>query len=122
MLKLVSSYCFYVFGITFYAGLLGGRAMAQEKMAGPQKLIIDGKLTAQRFDGIGAVFSYEKLFYDYTEQQRNEILDYLFLPNYGAALQILKVEIGYDGNNTASSWPAHRRSLNEKPDFNRGFV
>lgn len=83
---------------------------------------LNGDQVAQTFDGIGSVFSYEKLFYDYPEQQRNEILDYLFKPKYGAALQILKVEIGYDGNNTTTSWPSHQRELNEKPNFNRGFV
>ncbi|MEA4935103.1 MAG: hypothetical protein VB102_00530 [Paludibacter sp.] len=74
------------------------------------------------FEGLGAIPSYEKLLYDYPEPQRSELLDYLFLPNFGAALQVLKVEIGYDGNNTAVSWPAYKRSLNETPDFNRGYV
>ena len=33
-----------------------------------------------------------RLLYDYPEQQRSEILDYLFKPNYGASFQHLKVE------------------------------
>ncbi len=32
----------------------------------------------------------------YPEPQRSQILDYLFKPNFGASLQILKVEIGGD--------------------------
>jgi len=87
-----------------------------------QVINLDKARTGQVFEGIGSVFSYEKLFYDYPEKQRNELLDYLFLPGYGAALQILKVEIGYDGNNTATAWPAHRRSLSEPPNYTRGFV
>jgi len=87
-----------------------------------QVINLDRAATGQVFEGIGSVFSYEKLFYDYPEKQRNEILDYLFLPGYGAALQILKVEIGYDGNNTATAWPSHRRSLREAPNYTRGFV
>ena len=87
-----------------------------------QFINLDNATTGQIFGGIGSVFSYEKLFYDYPEKQRNELLDYLFLPGYGAALQILKVEIGYDGNNTATAWPAHRRSLQEMPNYTRGFV
>mgnify|MGYP000885583843 CR=1 FL=1 len=83
---------------------------------------LNGDQTLQTFEGLGAIPSYEKLLYDYPEPQRSEILDYLFLPNFGAALQVLKVEIGYDGNNTAVSWPAYKRSLNEVPDFNRGYV
>ena len=35
-----------------------------------------------------------RLLYDYPEQQRNEILDYLFLPSFGLSSTILKVEIG----------------------------
>ncbi len=34
------------------------------------------------------------LLVDYVEPQRSEVLDYLFKPNFGASLQILKVEIG----------------------------
>jgi hypothetical protein len=35
-----------------------------------------------------------RLLVDYVEPQRTEVLDYLFKPNFGASLQILKVEIG----------------------------
>ena len=87
-----------------------------------QKLSLSDLKPMQTYDGLGAVFSYEKLFYDYPEKERNDILDYLFKPGYGASMQILKVEIGYDGNNTAMSWPAHRRSLSEQPNYQRGFV
>lgn len=73
------------------------------------------------FDGLGVLVSYGKLLYDYPEKQRNEILDYLFLPNFGASLQILKVEIGYDGSNTAMSWPSYRRQINETPVYGRGY-
>lgn len=83
---------------------------------------LNGGHTLQTFEGLGAIPSYEKLLYDYPEPQRSEILDYLFLPNFGAALHVLKVEIGYDGNNTAVSWPSYKRSLDEIPDFNRGYV
>ena len=83
---------------------------------------LNGKNLLHTFGGLGAIPSYEKLLYDYPEPQRSEMLDYLFLPNYGAALQVLKVEIGYDGNNTAVAWASYKRSLNEQPDFNRGYV
>src|SRR5690606_18519813 len=64
----------------------------------------------------------EKLLFDYPERQRNEIMDLLFKPGYGAELEVLKVEIGYDGNNTAVSWPSYKRSRYEEPDFTRGYV
>jgi galactosylceramidase len=40
------------------------------------------------------------LLVDYDEPAKSEVLDYLFKPNYGAALQILKVEIGGDSQST----------------------
>jgi hypothetical protein len=45
------------------------------------------------FDGIGAISGgggTSRLLWDYPAQQQSEILDYLFKPNYGASLQILK--------------------------------
>ncbi|RAV27537.1 glycoside hydrolase family 30 protein [Sinomicrobium soli] len=93
------------------------------KPAIPRQVIdIDGTAILNTFRGLGAIPSYEKLLYDYPEPQRSEILDYLFLPGYGASLQVLKVEIGYDGNNTAVSWPSYKRTLEETPDFERGYV
>lgn len=41
-----------------------------------------------------------RLLWDYDEPFRSQILDYLFLPNFGAGLSILKVEIGGDGAST----------------------
>lgn len=46
-----------------------------------------------------------KLLVNYPEPQRSEILDYLFKPNFGAALQILKVEIGGDAQSTDGMVP-----------------
>ena len=110
--------------LNFCAPLPSAAVVSRDRPSVPAPQVVDlgNAVPAQQFEGIGAVFSYEKLFYDYPEKQRNEILDYLFLPAYGAALQILKVEIGYDGNNTATAWPAHQRTLAEKPRFHRGFV
>jgi len=90
-------------------------------------VVRDGAITLsplkllRRFDGLGALESYGKLLYDYDEPYRSQILDYMFLPDFGAGLQILKVEMGCDGNNTAMSWPAHRRTLSESNNFERGF-
>jgi Glycosyl hydrolase family 59 len=55
------------------------------------------------FDGVGAISGgggNSRYLVDYPEPARSGILDYLFKPNYGAALQILKVEIGGDTNAT----------------------
>lgn len=57
---------------------------------------------------------------DYPEPQRNQILDYLFKPGYGAALQHLKVEIGGDVNSTDGSEPSFMRSSTDY-DSIRGY-
>uniref|UniRef100_A0A5F9CHA2 Galactocerebrosidase n=1 Tax=Oryctolagus cuniculus TaxID=9986 RepID=A0A5F9CHA2_RABIT len=59
------------------------------------------------FDGVGAVSgggATSRLLVNYPEPYRSEILDYLFKPNFGASLHILKVEIGGDGQTTGLPW------------------
>ena len=48
------------------------------------------------YDGHGGLADAgsSRLLMDYKEPQRGEILDYLFLPSFGASLQLLKVEVG----------------------------
>ena len=89
---------------------------------------IDGNASGLIFEGIGGVSAgaSSRLLMDYPEAQRNEILDYLFKPNFGAAFQHLKVEIGSDAMSTDGSEPAYARSREEfenpKPAyFNRGY-
>ena len=67
-----------------------------------------------------------RLLIDYPEPARSEILDFLFKPNYGAALHHLKVEIGGDVNSTDGTEPSYARTREEfnhpKPEyFNRGY-
>jgi O-glycosyl hydrolase len=82
---------------------------------------ISGLDTGRVFDGLGALSnSSSRLLYDYPEPQRSQILDYMFKPNYGASLQILKVEIGGDTNSTDVAEPSHERSRGVF-DFTRGF-
>jgi hypothetical protein len=72
-------------------------------------ITVDGKDTGRVFDGIGAISGgggNSRLLIDYPVQQRNQILDYLFKPGYGASLQILKLEIGGDANSTDGSEPS----------------
>jgi hypothetical protein len=58
--------------------------------------------------------------YDYKEPYRSQILDYLFKPGYGAALQHLKVEIGSDVNSTDGSEPGSMRTEDDH-DYTRGY-
>uniref|UniRef100_A0A8C0FGB5 Galactocerebrosidase n=1 Tax=Bubo bubo TaxID=30461 RepID=A0A8C0FGB5_BUBBB len=48
------------------------------------------------------------------------ILDYLFKPNFGASLHILKVEIGGDGQSTDGTEPSHMHYANDENYF-RGY-
>ncbi len=60
-------------------------------------LVVDKTNPGQAFYGLGGLSgggATSRLLIDYREPQRSQILDYLFTPNYGASLQILKVEIG----------------------------
>ena len=80
---------------------------------GHTSLTIDPSGTGRTFDGIGAISGgggNSRLLINYPEPQRSQILDYLFTPNYGASLQILKVEIGGDTNSTDGAEPSHEHT------------
>ncbi|MGC9669613.1 ricin-type beta-trefoil lectin domain protein [Planosporangium sp. 12N6] len=74
---------------------------------------INGSSGGRVFDGVGAISGgggNSRLLIDYPEPQRSDILDYLFKPGYGAAMQILKVEIGGDTNSTSGAEPSHEHT------------
>lgn len=85
-------------------------------------VVLDGASQGRVFDGLGAASAgaSSRLLIDYPEPQRSDILDYLFKPGYGAALQRLKVEIGADVNSTDGSEPSPMRSETDH-DFTRGY-
>ncbi|MFC7406530.1 discoidin domain-containing protein [Georgenia alba] len=105
---------------------LAGPAPATDAPAqGPpvsETVVVDGDSGGRVFDGAGAVSAgaSSRLLHDYPEPQRSEILDYLFSPGYGAALQILKVEIGADTNSTSGAEPSHMPTR-EQVDCDRGY-
>jgi hypothetical protein len=84
---------------------------------------ISGTATGRAFDGVGGLSGgggTSRLLWDYPAQQRDEILDYLFKPNYGASMHILKVEIGDDANSTNGAEASHMRSRTDS-NFHRGY-
>src|SRR6266571_2129842 len=89
-------WCVLIFAIMSLGGLVGCRKQTDIVIT------IDGRGSGRVFEGIGAVSAgaSSRLLIDYPEPYRSQILDYLFKPNYGAALQHLKVEIGGDANST----------------------
>ena len=59
--------------------------------------LVDFSNADLQFQGIGGVSGgggTSRLLFDYPEPERSNILDMLFLPQQGASLQMLKVEIG----------------------------
>ena len=85
-------------------------------------VVLNGNSKGRVFDGLGAVSAgaSSRLLIDYPEPQRSQILDYLFKPGYGAALQHLKVEIGADVNSTDGAEPSHMRTATDH-DATRGY-
>lgn len=110
---------------TFLSIALLGLALCVTGMAADgqeTKVVLDGNSKGRTFDGLGAASAgaSSRLLIDYPEPQRSQILDYLFKPCYGAALQHLKVEIGADVNSTDGSEPSHMRSASDH-DSTRGY-
>jgi hypothetical protein len=83
------------------------------------------------FDGVGAAFTgaAARMLYDYPPTQRTQILDYLFITPQqgvwaqfkGAALGIIKLEIGGDANTNFGSEPSYRHSALSDPDMTAGW-
>lgn len=77
----------------------------------------------RRFDGIGGISgggATSKLLISYPEPQRSHILDYLFKPNFGASLHILKVEIGGDAQSTDGTEASHMHNSWDE-NYERGY-
>jgi O-glycosyl hydrolase len=85
-------------------------------------ILLDAAAKGKTYEGIGALSAgaSSRLLFDYKEPYRSQILDYLFKPGYGAALQHLKVEIGADVNSTDGSEPSTMRSRQDH-DYTRGY-
>ena len=72
----------------------GLEAVKKDQPASASPNLIDRNGMSLTFDGIGGLSgggATSRLLIDYKEPQRSQILDYLFKPNFGASLQILKV-------------------------------
>ena len=78
--------------------------------SGPATSItVNGNGGSREYNGVGAVLGgggTARYLEDYPPAQRAQILDYLFKPGYGASLQLLKLEIGGDGNSSDGAEPS----------------
>jgi galactosylceramidase len=76
-----------------------------------------------RFDGIGGISgggATSRLLVDYPPEAQAEILDFLFKPNFGSSLHMLKVEIGGDSQSTDGSESSHMHARDDL-DLDRGY-
>src|SRR5271170_4683368 len=92
----------YVFAVVCLA-LAGVVAAVPSAHAATTTTSANGASAGLTFGGIGAISGgggNSRLLTDYPAAQQQQILNYLFKPDYGADLQILKVEIGGDTNST----------------------
>ena len=95
--------------IALLAALLAVTGAPTAHAATATTVTVDGSQGGRTFDGIGAISGgggNSRLLMDYPAAQQSQILDYLFKPDYGANLQILKAEIGGDANSTDGSEPS----------------
>jgi hypothetical protein len=95
----------------------GAQSAASRSHKGPAphatSITINGLDQGAAFQGIGAVSGgggNSRLLIDYPKAQRQQVLDYLFKPGYGASLQILKLEMGGDTNTTDGAEPSVEHS------------
>lgn len=91
--------------------------------ARPVTITVDGTKPGRVFDGVGAISGgggNSRLLADYPEPQRSQLLDYLFKPGSGAALQILKLEVGGDTNSTDGAEASHMHTA-DTVDCNQGY-
>lgn len=78
-------------------------------------------MTLNKYYGIGGMSAgSSNLLFSYREPYFSEIIDYLFKPQFGASLQILKVEIGGDVFDTVLSEASHMHNANDLNCY-RGF-
>ena len=93
-------------------------------IASAQVVRLSAQSAGKQFDGIGAVDgggATSVLLKDYPEPQRQQIIDLVYKPMFGASISALLVEIPGDGNSTQGSMPSHSHFRGDA-DFERGYT
>lgn len=92
-----------------------GPVVAPPPAPPPVSLRLDGSSAGLEFDGHGLLSAgaSSRLLRDYSEPYRSQILDYLFKPQFGASLDIIKVEIGGDVQSTSGTEASHMHSRDD---------
>jgi galactosylceramidase len=109
-----------VFAFCLFSGAELTLAKPAPSLTNSTLITVDGAKEGRTFEGVGAIGQYVSLLFDYPEPQRSEVLDFLFKTNYGANLQILKVEVGGDINSTDGCEPSHMHTRDNE-NYTRGY-
>ena len=84
---------------------------------------IDAAQCGRGYEGIGALLNSDAPWLTaYPPKQLSEILDILFLPKWGANMQVLKLEVGGDGHSTINTESSHMHTERDEPSFKRGWI
>ena len=89
-----------------------------------QVVQLSAQSSGKQFDGIGVVDgggATSVLLKDYPEPQRQQIIDMVYKPMFGASISALLVEIPGDGNSTQGSMPSHSHFRGDA-NFERGYI
>ncbi|XP_034531517.1 galactocerebrosidase isoform X2 [Notolabrus celidotus] len=106
-----------------FVWILGVSAALRSSQSSQSYILNDRDGLGRVFDGIGGLSgggATSRLLVNYAEPYRSQVLDYLFKPNFGASLHILKVEIGGDAQTTDGTEPSHMHYENDENYF-RGY-
>lgn len=85
------------------------RTVRPARAASAVTITVDGRRAGPAFQGVGAISGgggNSRFLVDYPARQREAILKELFAPKVGAALQLLKLEIGGDANSSDGAEPS----------------
>ena len=94
-----------------------------EIVGAPISLGIDAAQCGRGYEGIGALLNSDAPWLTaYPPKQLAQILDILFLPKWGANIQVLKLEIGGDGHSTINTESSHMHTEHDPPSFRRGWI
>lgn len=118
------AYNVYTMSISKIYSMLALAVLSFLPMSAMQTVNISSDHEGKRFDGIGIVNgggATSVLLKDYPEKQREEIMDLVYKPMFGASVSALLVEIPGDGNSTQGSMPSHSHWRGDN-NFHRGYT
>lgn len=78
-------------------------------------IVLDGTTALHRYDGHGGLSAgaSSRLLWDYPPDVASDILDFMFKPQFGLGLHVLKVEIGGDTQSTDGTEPSHMHTRDD---------